>query len=267
VVYYHLLQLVLGEFVRHANLGGCETLGLTEAYRRVSIAAYAAATSEVHTQTELLSMLQEFNIKSSHQGSFTLHLHLQTIHDTSNHNIQTLQNRFTQMTAVANMPGRWPKESRDNEGDITDGLNGPRLNTQMRELSLQVPTMNSTTSSQTSRDELFFDCPSPPQVASVDQNGESSSPSYLIFEPVVESVSEDEPTDWWRYEPPRELLDIQDGTSTDIRRLIEPSIERIRARRVEEEERQISAARHERPIARVGRASVKPLREVSNLCL
>jgi hypothetical protein len=48
VVYYHLLQLVLGEFVRHANLGGCESLGLTEAYRRVSIAAYAAATSEVH---------------------------------------------------------------------------------------------------------------------------------------------------------------------------------------------------------------------------
>ena len=178
-----------------------------------------------------------------------------------------LQNRFTQMTAVANMPGRWPRESLDNEVDIINGLNGPRMNTQMEELSLQVPTMScSTASSRTSRDELFFDCPSPTQVPSIDQNGESSSPSYLIFEPVVESVSEDEPTEWWRYEPPRELLDIQDGTSTDIRGLIEPSIEIIRARRVEEEERRISAARHERPIARVGRASVKPRREVSKLC-
>jgi hypothetical protein len=171
------------------------------------------------------------------------------------------------MTAVANMPGRWPRESRDNEGDIIDSLNGPQMNTQIGELSLQLPTMSSTTSSRTSRDELFFDCPSPTQVPSVNQNGESSSPSYLIFEPVVESVSEDEATDWWRYEPPRELLDIQDGPSTDIRGLIEPSIERIRARRVEEEERRTSAARHERPIARVGRASVKPRREVSNLCL
>jgi hypothetical protein len=171
------------------------------------------------------------------------------------------------MTAVANMPGRWPRGSWDSEVDIIDGLNGPLMNTQMGELSLQVPTMSSTTSSQTSRDELFFDCPSPTQVPPVDQNGESSSPSYLIFEPVIESVSEDEPTDWWRYEPPRELLDIQDGTSIDIRALLEPSIERIRARRVEEEERRISAARHERPIARVGRASVKPRREVSNLCL
>jgi hypothetical protein len=175
------------------------------------------------------------------------------------------QNQFTQMTAVANMPGRWPKESQDNEGDIIDSLSGPRINTQMGELSLQIPAMSSTTSSQTSRDELFFDCPSPAQVPPLGQNGESSSPSYLIFEPVVESVSEDEPTDWWRYEPPRELLDIQDGTSTDIQGLIEPSIERIRARRVEEEERRISAARHERPIARVGRASVKPRREVSTL--
>jgi hypothetical protein len=170
------------------------------------------------------------------------------------------------MTAVANMPGRWPRESRDNEVEITDGLNGSRMNTQMGELSLQVPTMSSTIS-RTNQDELFFDCPSPTQIPSVDQNGESSAPSYLIFDPVVESVSEDEPTDWWRYEPPRELLDIQDGTSNDIRGLLEPSIERIRTRRAEEEERRRSAARHERPIARVGRASVKPRREVSNLYL
>ncbi|KAE9373022.1 hypothetical protein N431DRAFT_465334 [Stipitochalara longipes BDJ] len=133
----------------------------------------------------------------------------------------------------------------------------PRVNTEVRQPSLQIPRIISSTSSTTSDDELFFDCTTP----NPDRTEEASSPSYLVFEPVVSTVSEQEPTDWRRYEPPSELLIPQDETSEVIRGLLKPSITRIQARHVEEEERRITHARRERPISRVGRASGKPRRE------
>ncbi len=159
------------------------------------------------------------------------------------------------MQTIERMPGNWPLL--DSRVDYPNEL---RVNTNLGQGLLQIPTMASTSSSsRSSQDELFFDCrPS----STVSDSDEEPFPSYLVFEPVVESVASDEPTDWRRYEPPRELLHLQDGNSTDIQELLPRSIERIQARHAEEEERRIAAARRERPIARVGRASIKPRREL-----
>ena len=162
-----------------------------------------------------------------------------------------------EMTTVASMPGNWPREFYD-DMNMSNPLPYPRLNTQLGRPSLQVPRIVSSGSSSNSTDELFFDCPTP----NSDQNDEASSPSYLVFTPVVSTVSEQEPTDWRRYEPPNELLNPQDGASDVVRGILEPSIARIRSRHVEEEERRVANARRERPLARVGRAVVKPRREV-----
>jgi hypothetical protein len=166
-----------------------------------------------------------------------------------------------EMTTIASMPGNWPREFHDDMN--TSIMSTPslysRLNTQLGQPSLQVPKIVASASSSNRADELFFDCTTP----NPDQNDEASSPSYLVFEPVLSTVSEQEPMDWRRYEPPKELLNPQDDTSEVVRGLLEPSIARIRARHVEEEGRQVANARRERPLSRVERASVKPRREVS----
>jgi hypothetical protein len=168
-----------------------------------------------------------------------------------------LSTNMLEMTTTSPMPGHWPFHD---EANISDIMPYPRLDTQLRGTSLQVPRIVSAASSSgDSAEELFFDCQTP----NIDQNDESSSPSYLIFEPVVSTVSDQEPTDWRRYEPPNELLNSQDDTSEAIRGVLEPSIARIRARHVQEEERRAANARRERPLARVGRASTKPRRDVS----
>lgn len=113
-------------------------------------------------------------------------------------------------------------------------------------------------------DELFFDCPSPSQRSMTGHNEESASASYLIFEPVDEERINLEATDWKRYNPPQELLLTQDGTSIDLESIIAPSIERIHARHIEEEERRVAASRVERPLSRAGKSSVKPRSQVSN---
>ncbi|KAK0103259.1 hypothetical protein ONS95_005293 [Cadophora gregata] len=163
------------------------------------------------------------------------------------------------MMTATRMPGNWPIENRQ-EVSVRGGL---RLNTDFSQGLLQVPTMASASpSSSNSRDELFFECR--PIAASTDSSEEALA-SYLAFEPVVESVANDEHIDWRRYEPPRELLESQEGTSPTLRDLLPVSIERLRARHEEEEERRAASARRERPIARVGRASVKPRRDRESL--
>jgi hypothetical protein len=142
--------------------------------------------------------------------------------------------------------------------NMSNPLPYPRLNTKLGQPSLQVPRIVSSGLLSNSTDELFFDCPTP----NSDRTDEASSPSYLVFTPVVSTVSEREPTDWRRYEPPNELLNPQDDTSDVVRGVLEPSIARIRSRHVEEEDRRAANARRERPLARVGRASVKPSRGV-----
>lgn len=168
-----------------------------------------------------------------------------------------------EITTIASMPGNWPREFHDdmNTSMMPTTTRYPRLNTQLGQSSLQVPRIISSASASSSNsvDDLFFDRSSP----NPDQNDEASSSSYLVFEPVVSTVSEQEPTDWRRYEPPNELLNPQEDSSEVVRGLLQQSIARIRARHVEEEERRIANARRERPLARVGRASVKPRREVS----
>jgi hypothetical protein len=156
------------------------------------------------------------------------------------------------MRAIPTMPGNWPLRE---EAEV----DYPRINTQLADSMVHVLTSHSATSATSSRssnDELFFDTPGPS--SGIYRNGESSTLSYLIFEPVVESVSRDEPIDWRRYEPPQELLHAPDGISEEIRRILDSSIERIKAHHEEEEQQRIAHAKRERPLARTGRASVKP---------
>jgi hypothetical protein len=164
-----------------------------------------------------------------------------------------------EMTTVASMPGHWPRKFHD-DMNMPKSLPYPRLNTQLGRSSLQVPRIVSSASSSTSGDELFFDCPAPYS----NNDDETSSSSYLVFTPVVSTVSEQEPTDWRRYEPPTELVVSQDNISEVVRGILEPSIVRLRASHIEEEERRAANARRERPLARAGRASVKPKRQVTS---
>ncbi|KAH7354673.1 hypothetical protein BKA65DRAFT_226754 [Rhexocercosporidium sp. MPI-PUGE-AT-0058] len=157
------------------------------------------------------------------------------------------------MMTTTRMPGNWPAESQEEAP-----INNLRLNTNFPQGFLQIPNMASASSSRDSRDELFFDCR---QITTATDPSEEAFASYLAFEPVVESVTSDQPVDWRRYDPPRELLDFQEATSPIIQEMLPISIQRLRMRHEEEEQRRAAAARRERPIARVGRASVKPRRE------
>lgn len=171
------------------------------------------------------------------------------------------QKQLPNMTELIDLPGRWPGESRGESRGESSELLYPRINTQVGGSS----TNHSAASSSGSNDELFFECPTPSPSPGIERNGESSMLSYLIFEPVVESVEREKRIDWRRYEPPRELLHLGENTSDEIQRIMEPSIQNIKARYAEEETRRMAQARRERPVARAGRASVKPLkREVSH---
>ena len=79
----------------------------------------------------------------------------------------------------------------------------------------------------------------------------------------MESASETEPTDWKRYEPPKELLKFPGIPLEEIRRIFPESIERVRARHLEEENKRRAAARPERLLARKERVYKKPQLEVS----
>jgi hypothetical protein len=153
---------------------------------------------------------------------------------------------------LASMPGRWPIHSRE-EVTVTDEPSPIHLSPfpvapQQLQPGLDQPASND-------RDELFFP---------MEQNSEATSPSYLLFEPVVSSVADNEPIDWRRYDSPGELLEFQDDTSEDLRNLLAPSIERLRARHTEEIEGHVAMARRERPLARGRRVSVKPQVNASN---
>lgn len=161
------------------------------------------------------------------------------------------------MAAVERMPDNWPLENNE-RSSMNDRLDVPRINTNFGQLSIQIPTLSSASSSRNSRDELFFDCNQLSATSEVDEN---AMQLYLAFEPVVDSVSSEELIDLRRYEHPKELLEVTAGTCIEIQDLLRRSIERIGLRHEEEERAQIAAARRERPIARVGRASVKPQRK------
>lgn len=151
---------------------------------------------------------------------------------------------------LANMPGRWPRDSFETSDELY--LPAPPTSSPT-EAFPQFHPVDMNQASSSSRDELFF---------SVEQNNEAISPSYLLFEPVVSSVTDNKPIDWRRYDPPGELLEFQDDTSEDIRNLLTPSIEIIQARHAEEIEGRVAAARQDRPLTRGRKVSVKPQRIV-----
>jgi hypothetical protein len=149
---------------------------------------------------------------------------------------------------VASMPGDWPRTSMEEEQAI-NRLQVPRINTQLRRPSSRTRSSSSASSSR-SDDELFFETS---QSTTSTEPNEISTPSYLVFEPVLESVERNTALDWWRYEPPSELFRVQEGTSEELRGVIPRSIERLRTQQAEEEERQAAAAREIRPLARTTR--------------
>lgn len=149
------------------------------------------------------------------------------------------------MAAAAVMPGSWLIETAD-EDDMNDQVVLPQSPSPTMTANPPPPAYN----------ELPFDG---------DQSHEGSLPSYLLFEPVVPSVSEAEPVEnWSRYDPPGELIEFHDGTSTTIRSILELSIERIQARHAADVERRAASARREKPLGRAGRAATKPRRDVGN---
>jgi hypothetical protein len=180
------------------------------------------------------------------------------------------------MTAM--MPCQWPMDSRSEK---TERLLHPTQTSTMGEktqqtqrllpyalsiplprsfgLGIQTPPSRPMVPSPSSApDELFFDCLSSTQAPTILHDEGRDLTSYLIFEPVVEDESKLQTTDWWRYDPPQELLHSQDGTSRDLERLLGWSIERIRARHLEEEESSAAAARKEQPLGRGAKASARP---------
>ena len=192
------------------------------------------------------------------------------------------------------MPGQWPADIRSMDDDVHSQttvspireepqrsqrvLPYPLTTTTTTQQGLQVPRSlglgiesprsGPTTPYSTSPsipDELYFDWPLRSQPPTQANEEATSSTSYLIFEPVVEAEASVENTDWRRYDPPQELLRSQDGASRDLQRILAPSVERIQARHREEEERRAAASRTERPLARAGRAHLKPRRQVSCL--
>ncbi|KAG9232669.1 hypothetical protein BJ875DRAFT_466149 [Amylocarpus encephaloides] len=173
-------------------------------------------------------------------------------------------------TAVATMPGRWLGDVEVGESTIELLLppspiippKSPRR-AHISNLAIPASPIESIQSLSTTDhlqdlepihdvDELFFN---------VGNNNEAASPSYLIFEPVVSSVSNTSTVDWKRYEPPQELLISGDDTPLALRGLLAESVERIKVRHREEEEQRAAAARRGKPLRRGVRASVKPKHE------
>ncbi|KAE8445945.1 hypothetical protein EG329_012724 [Mollisiaceae sp. DMI_Dod_QoI] len=157
---------------------------------------------------------------------------------------------------VSSMPGDWPRTPGPDE-NVEDQLRIPNINTQMRQASLRVPSSASASSSR-GNDELFFDTP-----LSTPAEVQITTPTYLVFEPNVESVERNEEVDWRRFEPPSELFRVQEGTSDELQGLIPRSIERLRTQHAEEYERRAAAARENRPLTRTTRTINKPRRNLS----
>lgn len=167
---------------------------------------------------------------------------------------------------ISSMPGGWPRTSMEQE-QVVSRLQVPRINTQIRQPSRRAPSPPSASSSSSrSGDELFFEAP---QSMTSSTTSEISTPSHLVFEPVVESVESDNSVDWWRYGPPSELFRVQEGTSEELRGVIPRSVERLRTQQAEEEERRAATAREVRPLARRPRKPVptRPRRNVSSAIL
>ena len=186
------------------------------------------------------------------------------------------------------MPGNWPTDlGSHSPAEATPLLNPPispiseesqqsrtilpyPLSTEER---LQVPRSSSFgieaqsrptmpfPSSPSAGDGLIFDYSFSSRLSTMSPEEEGPSTSYLIFEPVVEENSNVEDTDWRRYDPPQELLRSRESISHDLEFILAPSIERIQARHVEEEERR-AASRRERPLARARKAFIKPRHQV-----
>jgi hypothetical protein len=164
---------------------------------------------------------------------------------------------------TATIPGLWPSDSSDGNETIIDmyttGSSTPLGEVPQRNWGsprstelLEYPTARS------SGDELFFDCPTSHQALNMDHNSETSSSPYLMIEPPITDESAIQERDWRRYEPPRELLQSQDITSNEIQSILVPSIERLQAQHIAEEEERAAVARPNRPLARAGRASIRP---------
>jgi hypothetical protein len=182
------------------------------------------------------------------------------------------------------MPGQWPGDWRtinDESPLVENPSNAPLEQNQTvyswpsrTQGNLEVPRslelgqesplnpQSSPNLSPSLQDELFLDWPlqNEPEVQRIDD--ETASSYYLAFEPVVQTDFDVESVDWRRYNVPAELLRSQEGISNELNRILAPSIERIQARHQEEEERRAATSRIERPLARAGRASVKPRRQV-----
>lgn len=155
--------------------------------------------------------------------------------------------------ALVGMAGTWPRELSDAIDSNHEQFLPLPIAGYQAELAQIFASPAPSSATSRSSDGLFFD---------VETNLEAISPSYLTFEPVVSSVSENEPIDWRRYDPPAELLQVQDDTSEEIRGILQSSIERIQARHIEEEEQRAAAARRQKPLNRAKRASVKPRKDV-----
>ncbi|CAG8953693.1 hypothetical protein HYFRA_00006582 [Hymenoscyphus fraxineus] len=155
------------------------------------------------------------------------------------------------MAVVASMSSNWPRGSNDSKDLNHEHHLSPTLPGYQAELTRAFGTLSPSSANFRSS------CQSN---SSVETDKEVVLPSYLSFEPVVSSVSENEHIDWRRYDPPAELHHMQDDTSEEIRGLLQTSIERIKARHAEEEERRTAAARLKKPLARANRVSMKPRR-------
>lgn len=160
--------------------------------------------------------------------------------------------------AIARVPSGWPRTSVEDERRGNQ-LRVPRINTQMRQPSLQEP--HTSASSSQGNDELFFDTP---QSSSFEFNI-TRTPSFLVVEPLVETVERYEEIDWRRYEPPAELSRIQEGTSEELRGLIPRSIERLRTQHAEGGVSWDANIQARRPLTRARRASLRPRRIVSKM--
>jgi hypothetical protein len=90
-------------------------------------------------------------------------------------------------------------------------------------------------SSPSMQDELFFEDPPSLSISSLRIDRESGP-----FQPVIRAEPED--LLWRRYEAPMELLRPRSGTSVIIESILEPSINRIKARHQAEEDEESEAA-------------------------
>ena len=162
-----------------------------------------------------------------------------------------------EMAMTAQMPGNWPLFDVDSSNELFLSVSPTSPVQHERDLFQSTAlTTSLKPKSSADTDELFF---------SVESGNEASSPTYLAFEPVVSSVSEREPLNWRRYDPPQELLSHPDDSSETIQAILEASISTLQSRHMEEEKAQKAAARSSKPLKRSGRASLRPNVEVSPL--